>query len=135
MFDLSEMGPQQPPKGAVLIWKFCDGCGNDFSMYSLNNNYLLIYDAITPMQSSSGSYSGGTSYQKQLSPNEFKILDDAFEQLRKKTSGHCDKRAMGTGVFTKGTNKFIMRMGDFSEFETLIRTHNTDSPHHVDEGY
>ncbi|KAF0973264.1 hypothetical protein FDP41_008471 [Naegleria fowleri] len=132
------MGPQQPPKGAQLVWQFCDGCGNNFSMYSLSNmlglnNYLLIYDAISPMESCSGTYSGGTSYQKQLSPNEFQILDDAFEEMRKNTHDHCNGRFKGTGVFIKGQIKFMMRMGAFTQFETLIRTHNIDSPHHVND--
>lgn len=78
-------------------------------------------------------FHSGTSYQKQLSPNEFQILDDAFEEMRKNTHDHCNGRFKGTGVFIKGQIKFMMRMGAFTQFETLIRTHNIDSPHHVND--
>ncbi|KAG2375163.1 hypothetical protein C9374_010167 [Naegleria lovaniensis] len=140
LFGPKQMFQQQPQQQQqhddhLLLWKFSDGSSNTFyvrrQQENSNNHYVLIYDPISPIFSSSGSYSGGKPFQKELSAKEFKELDDAFEMMKNSTQYHCPHREMGTGVFTKGSTTFIMSMGSFSSFEQLIRKYNVDTPHHI----
>jgi hypothetical protein len=81
-----------------------------------NNSFTLsrseiIYKAIKPFESSSGTYSGGTDKQTKISSSDFDILKNLSFEMIKDETYHANKREMMTSVImiqSKGENKRVV---------------------------
>ncbi len=106
---------------------FADGSGNQYTVTSAEKSgeARLVYNPVTPEQSSSGVYSGGTPADAQISAENTSELWRQVDALAQNTKRHAKGRSMGSGSFrTKtpaGDTRFLMSMGaELSAFTALI---------------
>ncbi len=121
-----------PKPHAEWILNFADGSGNRYTITSdaADANAHLVYEPITPEQSSSGTYSGGSPVDRQISAKNTSELWRRVAALQNDSSQHSETRSMGTGTFrtqnAEGEARFLIRMGatlsDFTAFLTSLRT-------------
>lgn len=58
----------------------------------------IVYIAIKPVESSSGTYSGGTDKQAQITSSDFKLLEKRAFEIMKNKKSHAKRREMLTAV-------------------------------------
>ncbi len=75
---------------------YFDGSNNHYS-YS-NASGILNYDPVTPLESSSGTYSGGEKWQRLLNADEISEMERLFQGIAGKTHDLMDKRVMMSGM-------------------------------------
>jgi hypothetical protein len=73
-----------PKPHAEWILNFADGSGNRYTIASdaADANAHLVYEPITPEQSSSGTYSGGSPVDRQISAENTSELCDVLRRCR-----------------------------------------------------
>lgn len=106
---------------------FADGSGNQYTVTSAEKTgeARLVYNPVTPEQSSSGVYSGGAPADVQILAGNTSELWRRVDDLEQNTSRHAKGRSMGSGSFrTKtpaGESRFLISMSDeLRAFTTLI---------------
>jgi hypothetical protein len=72
-----------------------------------NNEYQIISDSVfylpvSPIESSSGEYSGGEPMRKKISPEQFSKIEALIKSLLKDKSNHIKSRNMGCGTLVVG---------------------------------
>lgn len=84
---------------------YLDGNGNKYSITPES----IIYDPITPAESSTGIYSGGEPYNISISLVEFEILQETAMNCINKKEGIIENRIKGSGmlVVEPGNKIFI----------------------------
>ncbi|QNJ98085.1 hypothetical protein [Constantimarinum furrinae] len=86
-----------------------------------NNNVFDIspkeirYVPITPVESSSGTYSGGEKVTVSITEEDFKEISELATELFQNTEVHTSKRTMGTSVLYATTENGSKRV-------TLLRS-------------
>ena len=94
---------------------------NEFSYSDGNNNtytlkksvstktgeteYLATYSPVTPANSSSGIYSGGTPLETRISGTQFESVAQMITQLAKDSRQHVENRVMGSGMVVYSKKK------------------------------
>ncbi|GAB4417910.1 MAG: hypothetical protein OHK0039_28820 [Bacteroidia bacterium] len=78
---------------ALTTYTYADGSGNRYHLHG----HLLRYVPVQPHQSSSGVYSGGAPWARELAPAAHAALAAAFEAALADTSAHQPDRGMGSG--------------------------------------
>jgi hypothetical protein len=96
-----------------------------------NNTYSvsatqISYCAIRPENSSSGTYSGGSDRQVNISKEQFKRINCLAERLFKDSSSHAERREMRTTILKKSKSlkekKAILYPSDKrTEFEDILK--------------
>ncbi|SDD66275.1 hypothetical protein SAMN04488104_104517 [Algoriphagus faecimaris] len=96
-----------------------------------NNTYSvsatqISYRAIQPEKSSSGTYSGGTDREVNISEEQFKKINSLSERLFKDSSSHAERREMRTTILKKSKSlkekKAILYPSDKrAEFEDILK--------------
>ena len=79
--------------------EYHDGNANTYQITRLAESEpaRFTYTPITPLQSSSGVYSGGDPTSGPLSPEQTQTLWTHLRSLRADTTGHAERRFKGTG--------------------------------------
>lgn len=85
-------------------------------MYAdLNNNtyYItekkVVYDPMTPLESSSGEYSGGEQWEKDISHDTYLEIERLFDKLINNTNGHLEKRERISILIKTKKSKYILK--------------------------
>lgn len=78
-----------------------------------NNSYLisadsLIYDPISPIESSSGTYSGGEAKRVKLSATQFQKIETLIKSIQKDKASHENARQMGFGTLLIGKKTIFL---------------------------
>ena len=121
-----------PKTHVQWILNFADGSGNQYTITSdaADANAHLVYKPMTPEESSSGEYSGGSPADIQISAENTSELWRRVGALQNDPSLHSESRSMGTGTFriksAEGDAQFLIRMGgqlsDFTSFMSSLRS-------------
>ena len=102
-----------------MKYVFVDGSGNRYSF----ENGSVTYDPMTPERSSSGVYSGGAPFSRELDKKEVIGLVDVFERAIWSEKDHTDKRTMGSGTLFKRVGeeqvRYYFRMNSNSMKEII----------------
>jgi hypothetical protein len=116
-----------PASDVQWILNFSDGSGNQYTVTSAGAEGpgRLVYNPVTPEESSSGVYSGGSPADVQISSENTSELWRRVLALEQNTARHAKGRSMGSGSFrTKtvdGNSRFLMSMGaELGDFTTFI---------------
>ncbi|MBU0489292.1 MAG: hypothetical protein KKD31_15205 [Bacteroidetes bacterium] len=80
---------------------YADGSGNSYSISADS----IIYDPITPAESSSGYYSGGEPFAEKLDEIEFQYISAMLDKAMGAKDEQTDTRVMGTGLIVRTKNK------------------------------
>ena len=95
----------------------------------------LRWDPVTPFESSSGSYSGGTPCRRAIPLSAAEAIRTAALALEADPSLRAPARAMGTGLFSlegegaAGGRRFLIHRGDaLDAFEACWRGWLDDEP-------
>lgn len=75
-------------------YEYIDGNGNVYAISSTS----IVYDPITPIESSTGTYSGGEPYFAAIEPKQYSDLVLVFNKCIDDPSGQSTTRSMGTGT-------------------------------------
>lgn len=111
--------------------RFSDGSGNRYTVTRAEDGSAqLVYEPVTPKESSSGTYSGGAPADVMLSLEKSSELWERVFALQNNSSSHIGARSMGTGAFVmsgpEGEARFLVRMGEelreFDRFMTELRS-------------
>ena len=80
---------------------FWDGSnnGHHFRQDAPSAPVLYLYDPMTPLMSSSGTYSGGEPRRGTIDSDTADALIERVSKLALDTSAHTDLRMKGTGAF------------------------------------
>lgn len=73
--------------------QYADGNGN---VYHIHADHF-IYDPVTPMESSSGHYSGGTAVTKYIQLDQYNQILTIIQEAISDTTQHAANRMKGTG--------------------------------------
>jgi hypothetical protein len=103
-------------------WKltYADGSANVYSWWQdqAGSPVYFVYDPVTPETSSTGSYSGGSPREEQLSAGDARLgeLWSTARALQRDTAHHAPSRDKGTGAFSlvtpQGEERFIVQQGE-----------------------
>ncbi len=77
-----------------------DGCGNKYVLKLEEGKAIVKYEPMTIERSSSGFYSGGEPFEKDIEIKLFNQIAEIAMQAIKTKSSHIDKRIMGSGILT-----------------------------------
>jgi len=101
-----------------MNYTYSDGNNN---VYKILNGYLS-YSPMTANESSSGSYSGGKAFKKELSKIDLMRFVDVLERAIWNSDDHINKRAMGSGCIIKniGQDKTVIFLKMNSETLTEV---------------
>ena len=78
---------------------YLDGCNNQYTFTTSSSSpsqYNLEYDPMTPIMSSSGTYSGGSAWTLNLTESQSSSLLKWIDTLIGSTNDHASGRMMGT---------------------------------------
>lgn len=124
-----EEGAMQEPK-VKTPWRvsYSDFSANrfSFSQTSPDKAAKVIYDPVTPMESSSGTYSGGSWKETTLDEATVARLWELVEEMASATDQHADRRRKMTGSFRVSVEggvgrHFLMNSGDLlREFNAFV---------------
>lgn len=78
------------------VYNYADGSNNVFMITSDS----LEYKPMTPIRSSSGTYSGGEAKKVSITKDEFEKIESLFNQAIENKSMHIEKRVMMSGMLT-----------------------------------
>jgi hypothetical protein len=103
-----DLSPQSNIDVGVYKYRYADGAGNLYSIYSSS----IEYSPITRAESSSGNYDGGIYRKVQLTKRQYRELADRFDRVFKLHSidprSSNIGRAKGTGeIFKQANNRKI----------------------------
>ncbi len=105
----------------MTSYEYVDGNGN---LYAINNT-SVVYDPVTPEESSTGMYSGGEPYTAPLEQKQFDQIEATFKKAIENKADQTDTRSMGTGTLivmpSKKTYIFKMNSGAKKEIEEVIK--------------
>ncbi len=105
---------------------YADGAGNLFRFAGGGvEGASVVYDPVTPAESSSGTYSGGTPRTTELGQEAVQRLWHLVERCEMAMEDRSPNRAKGTGLFTvtvgESSREFILVPGGALEaFETFV---------------
>jgi hypothetical protein len=118
-----------PASDVQWILNFSDGSGNQYtvSSSSAEGEARLVYNPVTPAESSSGVYSGGTPADVEISAKKNAEIWRRARALELNTSRHAKGRSMGSGSFRTKTaddeSSFLMAMGsELSDFTAFMKS-------------
>ncbi len=98
-----------------MVYTYSDGNANKFIVSSASFEYIPV----TPAESSSGTYSGGTPVINKPNTALFQKAADMMQAAQLATSDHADQRQKGTGqVEIRDGDKistFYLKMGSASQ--------------------
>ena len=101
-------------------YEYVDGNGN---LYAINHT-SIVYDPVTPEESSTGTYSGGEPYVASLEQKQFDQIESVFKKVISQKEDQTDTRSMGTGTLVilpaKITYLFRMNSASKKEIEDVI---------------
>lgn len=103
-------------------YSYSDGAGNTYWIQGAT----LTYDPVTPLESSSGEYSGGEPATIELTQDEHAAIVSLFDVAIGDTSNHIENRVMMSGVIDvrkgKKTTSFILAPKSVkkTEIETML---------------
>ncbi len=102
-------------------YEYVDGNGN---LYAISST-TIVYDPITPEESSTGTYSGGEPYTITIEQKNFDQIVSVFKKVIAEKKGQTQTRSMGTGTLivlpAKTTYIFEMNSDSKKEIEDVIR--------------
>ena len=105
----------------MASYEYIDGNGNVYAISSTT----IVYDPVTPEESSTGTYSGGEPYFASLEPKQFTDLEQTFQKAMADTNGQTTQRTMGTGTLmvlpAKITYIFGMNSAQKKSIEDAIK--------------
>jgi hypothetical protein len=112
---------------------YSNGSGDSYSFEFKHGPLILVYNPVRPESSSSGLYSGGARFSGPCRAPQLQKLKDYFLGFESDLSQRCDKRMMGTGVFSMHSSdlnvEFIVKrhtkLGEFNAFLDSIRLGNS----------
>jgi hypothetical protein len=84
-------------------YRYVDGNGNSFDIRSNS----IHYDPVTPLESSSGNYSGGEPFSFSINEQQFNQLEQVFKKSIANQQGQTKKRTKGTGTLVVLQHKTI----------------------------
>lgn len=84
----------QQKESTMTSYEYADGNGN---LYSISNTAIL-YDPITPKESSTGMYSGGEAYTIQIEQKHFDQMETVFKKVIENKTDISETRSKGTGA-------------------------------------
>ena len=110
---------------------YSDGSGNAFffSQAAGDSEAKFVYNPVTPKESSSGTYSGGSPRKGAMTPAQVSELKRWVQQLKDDSANHAEQRGMGTGAIHRttsdGEDDFIVKrspaLKDFEAFLAVFR--------------
>ena len=102
-------------------YEYIDGNGN---LYVISST-TIVYDPITPEESSTGTYSGGEPYNITIDLKQFNNLENKFKKVMTNTDGQTKARNKGTGTLIilpkRTTYIFEMNSTQKKEIEDAIQ--------------
>lgn len=102
-------------------YEYIDGNGNLYAISATS----IVYDPITPEESSSGTYSGGEPYTAFIEEKQFNDLDETVKKCIGDQNGQTDTKKMGTGTLimlpSKKTYHFEMNSWQKKSIEDAIK--------------
>lgn len=105
---------------AMVSYEYVDGNGN---VYAISSN-TIVYDPITPEESSTGTYSGGEPYTVSIELQHFQAIQQAINNGIARTEDQTSQRNKGNGTLvilpSKTTYIFIMNSISKKEIEEAI---------------
>jgi hypothetical protein len=87
-------------------YTYIDGNNNDFVITSDS----IFYSPVTPNESSSGEYSGGSPKRLKISAEEFLKIELIIKSIIKDKSNHIQDRLMGCGTLIVGKKTTYINM-------------------------
>lgn len=96
-------------------YEYIDGSGN---VYAISSN-TIVYDPITPQESSTGTYSGGEPYTVTIEQQHFDAIQNAVNKAISNTNDQTTERNKGNGtlVVLPGKKTYIFKMNSESKKE------------------
>jgi hypothetical protein len=85
----------------ILDYSYSDGNGN---IYLIQPNRIK-YKPIKPIHSSSGIYSGGEYRKVEITPEDYKKIDDILKKAIQNKSAHTEFRVMMSSTIRYSTSK------------------------------
>lgn len=111
----------QQKESTMTSYEYVDGNGN---LYSISN-FSIMYDPITPKESSTGMYSGGDAYTIKIEQKHFDKMEMVFKKVIENKSDISETRSKGTGVLivfpSKRTYIFKMNSPSKKEIDDIIK--------------
>lgn len=105
----------------MTSYEYVDGNGN---LYAISNS-SIVYDPVTPEESSTGMYSGGEAYTAPLEQKQFDQIEATFKKVIEHKEDISETRSMGTGTLivlpSKKTYIFKMNSSSKKEIDEVIR--------------
>jgi hypothetical protein len=105
----------QQNNSTITSYVYVDGNGNLYAISSTS----IVYDPVTPEESSTGTYSGGEPYVAPLEQKQFDQIQAAFKKVIADKTGQTTTRSMGTGtlVVLPAKTTYIFEMNSISKKE------------------
>lgn len=100
---------------SVVILKSAPSFSKGYSYIDgSNNEYIIqpdsiIYDPITPIESSSGEYNGGEPKRVKISTTQFEKIELIIKAILKDKANHQKTRQMGCGTLVSGKKQFYIK--------------------------
>lgn len=85
--------------GRDAIYRYADGNGNVYIIKG-GDAPFIEYRPVTPGESSSGAYSGGTHRKKKISRAKFNYLASLMDESFRHKEDHASQRVKGSGLVT-----------------------------------
>lgn len=107
----------------MIIYSYSDGNNNTYEI----KKWELAYKPVTPIESSSGTYSGGQPKTIKLTQADYDKVIDILNKAIEDKSMHIDERVMMSGMIRvekKGGNQFYIlgaRSQSKYEIEKLLK--------------
>jgi hypothetical protein len=81
-----------------------DGSGNRYTLKLEEGKAIIKYEPVTPEMSSSGYYSGGEPFERNIDFTLFNQIAEIATQAIQSKSSHINKRIMSSGMLTVEIN-------------------------------
>src|SRR5688572_19356768 len=98
-----------------MVYTYSDGNANKYVISSTSFEYIPV----TPAESSSGTYSGGSPVKNKPKTDLFQKAADMIQAAQMATADHADQRQKGTGQVEirdgDKTSTFYLKMGSSSQ--------------------
>ncbi|MEM2146383.1 MAG: hypothetical protein QW279_13550 [Candidatus Jordarchaeaceae archaeon] len=79
---------------------YVDGSGNRYNLRLEEGKPVVKYEPVTPEMSSSGFYSGGEPFERNIDTKLFNQIAETATQAIKTKTDHINERIMGSGLLT-----------------------------------
>jgi hypothetical protein len=105
--------------GSSKDYLYVDGNNNEYRI-SMDS---LYYNPITPIESSSGEYSGGNPKQVKITTAEYTQIESIIQAIKKDKPNHSKTRQMGMGTLVFGKKRIYVQMNATLkiELENLLK--------------